>query len=110
MTVYFWRIYLNSFFVFFQWFELCFQESFLVAKNQLLKLFFTLGALFGAIFSPVLAHFSDMLAHFSFLGALWERWGPTFSSQKRFGPPKAPQWDFPQNKLTFLEPFWGQFL
>ena len=63
MTVYFGRIYLNSFFVFFQWFELCFQESFLVAKNPLLNIFFTLGALFGAIFSSVLAYFSDMLVH-----------------------------------------------
>jgi hypothetical protein len=87
-----------------------FKNRFWLRKNPLLKLFFTLGALFGAIFSSVLAYFSDILVHFSFLGALWERWGPTFSSQKRFGPPKAPQWDFPQNKLTFLEPFWGQFL
>ena len=47
----------------------------------------------------------SFLAYFSFLGALWERWGPTFSSQKRFGPPKAPQWDFPPNPLTFLESF-----
>ena len=113
MTVSFWRIYLNSFFVFFQWFELCFQESFLVAKNQLLKLLFTLGALFGAIFSFVLAIFSDILVHLSFLGALWERWGPTFSSQKRFGPPKAPQWAFPPKFRHFfgaiLESFVGIF-
>ena len=60
-------------------------------KDRLLALIFSLGALFGAIFGLCLVHFSVILAHFSFLGALWERWGPTFSSQKRFGPPKAPQ-------------------
>jgi hypothetical protein len=87
-----------------------FKNRFWLRKNPLLKLFFTLEALFGAIFSSVLAYFSHISVHVSFLGALWERWGPTFSSQKRFGPPKAPQWDFPQNKLTFLEQFWGQFL
>ena len=60
-------------------------------KGRLLALIFSLGALFGAIFGSCLVNFSVILAHFSFLGALWERWGPTFSSQKRFGPPKAPQ-------------------
>ena len=60
-------------------------------KGRLLALIFSLGALFGAIFGSCLVHFSVILAHFLFLGALWERWGPTFSSQKRFGPPKAPQ-------------------
>ena len=61
-----------------------------------MALIFSLGALFGAIFGSCLVHFSVILAHFSFLGALWERWGPTFSSQKRFGPPKVRQEAFPR--------------
>ena len=70
---------------------------------------FIFGAVFEAFFSAFSVQFSIILARFSFLGALWERWGPTFSSQKRFGPPKAPQEAFPPNPLIFLDPFWSHF-
>ena len=78
-------------------------------KGRLLALIFSLGALFGAIFGSCLVHFSVILAHFSFLGALWERWGPTFSSQKLFGPPKAPPEAKPRIKSHSLGTISGSF-
>ena len=59
-------------------------------KKVLLEFFFTLGASFGALFrnrgflEVVVGLFCDFGRT---LGAL----GPAFSSQKRFGPPNAPQ-------------------
>ena len=78
-------------------------------KDRLLALIFSLGALFGAIFGSCLVHFSVILTHFSFLGALWERWGPTFSSQKRFEPPKAPPEAKPRIKSHSLGTISGSF-
>ena len=79
-------------------------------KNPLLEVCFTLGAFFGAIFSSSLAYLSIILAHFSFLGALWERWGPTCSSHKRFGPPKVRQEEFSPKNLSLLwSHFWVSF-
>ena len=75
-------------------------------KGRLLALIFSLGALFGAIFGSCLVHFWVILAHFSFLGALWERWGPTFLLQKRFEPPKAPPEAFPRTSSHFFGHIW----
>ena len=73
-----------------------------------MALIFSLGALFGAIFGSCLVHFSVILAHFSFLGALWERWGPTFSSQKRFETKGAPMGISP-DKVSFFGTHFGVF-
>ena len=53
------------------------------------------GSTFGAHFRIRVALLCHFWLIFRALGALWQRWGPTFSSQKRFGPPKAPKWAFP---------------
>ena len=62
---------MNSFFVFFQCFEVCFQASFLVAKRTLfLELCFALGVLFGAFRRLFFAHFGSCFFLGRTLGAL----------------------------------------
>ena len=92
MIVHFWRICLNSFFVFFQWFEVCFHASFLFAKRIHFWSSFSLSKLF---LEPFLAHAWLIFRSFSIIFRSWAHFGSVggqlFSSQKRFGPPKAPQ-------------------
>ena len=71
MTVHFWRIYLNSFFVFFQWFELCFQESFLVANKSTFKAL----SPSGLFLESFLAQFWLMFQIFWFIFRSWAHFG-----------------------------------
>ena len=72
MTVHFWRIYLNSFFVFFQWFELCFQALFLFAKRINFCSSFSLSGLF---LEPFLFHVWLIFQSFSLIFRSWAHFG-----------------------------------
>ena len=65
---------MNSFFVFFQWFELCFQESFLVAKKSTFEaLFHSRGSFrsyFWLIFGSFFGHVGSCFVLGRTLGAL----------------------------------------
>jgi hypothetical protein len=63
---------LNSFFVFFQWFELCFQASFLVAKRIHFWSSFSLSGLF---LEPFLAHVWFIFRLFWLIFRSWAHFG-----------------------------------
>ena len=80
-------------------------------KGPLFELIFAWlakGSTFGVHFRTRRALWCHFWLIFRSLSALWERWEPTFSSQKRFGPPKAPRQN-PQNTVTFGHPFGSHF-
>ena len=63
---------MNSFFVFFQWFELCFQASFLVAKRIHFWSSFSLSGLF---LEPFLAHVWLIFRSFWLIFRSWAHFG-----------------------------------
>ena len=72
MIGHFWRICLNSFFVFFQWFELCFQALFLFAKRINFCNSFSFSGLF---LEPFLFHVLLIFQLFSFIFRSWAHFG-----------------------------------
>ena len=102
MTVYFWRIYLNSFFVFFQWFELCFQESFLVAKKSTFEaLFHPRGSFwshFWLSFGSFVRYFGNLFVLGRTLGAL----GANFFITKTVWTTKGAPVGFPPKSPHFF--------
>ena len=64
---------------------------------------------FGSSFSQSGGSLVPFLANFRSLEALWERWGPIFDAQKRFGPPKVPQEAAPPKSTNFWGPIWELF-
>ena len=111
MIVHFWTIYLNSFFVFFQWFELCFQASFLVANRIH---FWSSFSIPGRFLEQFLVHFLVIFRSFLLIFRSWAHFGSAggqlFHYKNGLDHQRRPKRHFPQNPIICLEPFRSNLL
>ena len=122
MIVHFWRIYLNSFSVFFQWFEFCFQASSLIAKRIHFWSCFSLSGLFlepflANLFGLFFGHVGSSFVLGRTLGALGANFFITKTVWTTKGAPVGFPPKFSQFDGAIFEPvfvifsfFWALFL